>query len=176
MLDQASVVFLGYGLRDKYILDLLEENKRNGPVLGSRPHFFVTSDTNIDAPLQGVRVIKYLTSEHADHRGALTVLDLLRTPVQSEEDKIKVESPKRTSAIYIPDYLSIGTFQSSQSFIFENELNVPVGHASVGMGFIQEELPNVISTALHDLMVGFCLLYTSPSPRNLSTSRMPSSA
>ena len=154
MLDQASVVFLGYGLRDKYILDLLEENKRNGPVLGSRPHFFVTSDTNIDAPLQGVRVIKYLTSEHADHRGALTVLDLLRTPVQSEEDKIKVESPKRTSAIYIPDYLSIGTFQSSQSFIFENELNVPVGHASVGMGFIQEELPNVISTALHDLMVG----------------------
>ena len=25
-------------------------------------------------------------------------------------------------------------------------------------------------------MMGFCLLYTSPSPRDLSTSRMPSSA
>ena len=27
-----------------------------------------------------------------------------------------------------------------------------------------------------DDVVGFCLLYTSPSPRDLSTSRMPSSA
>ena len=29
---------------------------------------------------------------------------------------------------------------------------------------------------LHDMMDYFCLLYTSPSPRDLSTSRMPSSA
>jgi hypothetical protein len=154
MLDQASVVFLGYGLRDKYILDLLEENNRNTPLLGSGPHFFVTSDKNIDAPPPGVRVIKYQTSEHVDHRGALNVLDLLRTPVQSEEDKIEVESPTRISAIYIPDYLSTCTFQSSQTFTFEDELRVPVGHASVGMGFIQEELPNLVSTALHDLVVG----------------------
>ena len=29
---------------------------------------------------------------------------------------------------------------------------------------------------LQDIVSGICLLYTSPSPRDLSTSRMPSSA
>ena len=31
-------------------------------------------------------------------------------------------------------------------------------------------------TEVDDVMVSHCLLYTSPSPRDLSTSRMPSSA
>ena len=33
-----------------------------------------------------------------------------------------------------------------------------------------------MATASHDEPAGACLLYTSPSPRDLSTSRMPSSA
>ena len=34
----------------------------------------------------------------------------------------------------------------------------------------------VTSTAVGSALAGSCLLYTSPSPRDLSTSRMPSSA
>ena len=38
-------------------------------------------------------------------------------------------------------------------------------------------LSNVISTSVKEqALYGGCLLYTSPSPRDLSTSRMPSSA
>ena len=32
------------------------------------------------------------------------------------------------------------------------------------------------AVVLANTLVGYCLLYTSPSPRDLSTSRMPSSA
>ena len=52
-----------------------------------------------------------------------------------------------------------------------------------GFGFIQPESGNdvfVHISALHqsgiDSLNEGCLLYTSPSPRDLSTSRMPSSA
>ena len=37
-------------------------------------------------------------------------------------------------------------------------------------------IPGQISYDLNYYAVKFCLLYTSPSPRDLSTSRMPSSA
>ena len=35
---------------------------------------------------------------------------------------------------------------------------------------------NEMNVFIHQTLVSFCLLYTSPSPRDLSTSRMPSSA
>ena len=37
--------------------------------------------------------------------------------------------------------------------------------------------PELVNTIIHELLHAiFCLLYTSPSPRDLSTPRMPSSA
>ena len=39
-----------------------------------------------------------------------------------------------------------------------------------------EQMTIVIQHQFWDLIVNDCLLYTSPSPRDLSTSRMPSSA
>ena len=43
---------------------------------------------------------------------------------------------------------------------------------------VQETVEIDMATSLseHEGLIGFCLLYTSPSPRDLSTSRMPSSA
>ena len=51
------------------------------------------------------------------------------------------------------------------NFIFENKTKVYFGKGCVG-----EYLPKI--AAVH----GDCLLYTSPSPRDGATSRMPSSA
>ena len=62
-----------------------------------------------------------------------------------------------------------------------------VGEKSIGKDYDQltvieaaEDLsqPDVsdIMTAMEHVLDDFCLLYTSPSPRDLSTSRMPSSA
>ena len=45
------------------------------------------------------------------------------------------------------------------------------------MRLITNVMPKIIGLDAYDLeLVGICLLYTSPSPRDLSTSRMPSSA
>ena len=46
------------------------------------------------------------------------------------------------------------------------------------LGQFELHLPRELIDALSDesAMVSVCLLYTSPSPRDLSTSRMPSSA
>ena len=41
---------------------------------------------------------------------------------------------------------------------------------------INLELNQLVSILLLVIVLGDCLLYTSPSPRDLSTSRMPSSA
>ena len=41
---------------------------------------------------------------------------------------------------------------------------------------IAEELDKYVDIVLVGDSLGSCLLYTSPSPRDLSTSRMPSSA
>ena len=55
-----------------------------------------------------------------------------------------------------------------------------VGEVAVAVGVADVE-PGLAVAALADVAVpavvpGICLLYTSPSPRDLSTSRMPSSA
>ena len=47
---------------------------------------------------------------------------------------------------------------------------------AVGLIDLYPTLADLASTDLPDHLDGTCLLYTSPSPRDLSTSRMPSSA
>ena len=61
------------------------------------------------------------------------------------------------------------------------EAEVPGGPAPCGEGGPQEEetaaqSPQTVSSAQHCLLSNPCLLYTSPSPRDECTSRMPSSA
>ena len=46
----------------------------------------------------------------------------------------------------------------------------------VGGAVVEEDLDNLISSLVFLNQVGFCLLYTSPSPRDVEESRMPSSA
>ena len=54
-------------------------------------------------------------------------------------------------------------------------LSVKDGHRIVEIGCI--ELDNLVPTKnIFHCYLNPCLLYTSPSPRDLSTSRMPSSA
>ena len=60
-------------------------------------------------------------------------------------------------------------------------IGVPMGFASGFMGavlvflYIGEHALGILLSRYYSLVVT-CLLYTSPSPRDLSTSRMPSSA
>ena len=44
------------------------------------------------------------------------------------------------------------------------------------LGQIEKSGPEITKENVGDIQIFNCLLYTSPSPRDLSTSRMPSSA
>jgi hypothetical protein len=154
LLSQASIVFIGYSLRDKYIIDLLEKNQACAALLGDGPHFVITSETD---PCQGpsnVRIIKYLTSNFADHRTALAVLDLLRFSTPPPQAPVPPVDAGRLSAIYLPDYLTFGTWTTSQIIEFSDLSDNPAGRAIIGSGFVQEEMPRSLNSGLHDLIVG----------------------
>ena len=73
--------------------------------------------------------------------------------------------------IYVPDLLSSTVFGASMIGLTYGIFNLLWGCMSPIAGAFAEQKGYVKT-----LIVGFCLLYTSPSPRDLSTSRMPSSA
>ena len=60
---------------------------------------------------------------------------------------------------------------------YNDKSNSRVGLITLATDFrIEKDFNEVIKNMDVDLFVNSCLLYTSPSPRDLSTSRMPSSA
>ena len=67
------------------------------------------------------------------------------------------------------------TYPSAQHSRFEHSLGVM--HIATEAGFALNEKEFLNSDDVQILrLASLCLLYTSPSPRDLSTSRMPSSA
>ena len=62
--------------------------------------------------------------------------------------------------------------RNCETFIYENDVNIPLHCEISAQDFIRKAkgIDIIIANS------GVCLLYTSPSPRDLSTSRMPSSA
>ena len=73
--------------------------------------------------------------------------------------------------------VTLGTVLATGTTAFAAE---PVASVDVSDGSSEPTATNVDNAGVVDALVGLatttCLLYTSPSPRDLSTSRMPSSA
>ena len=97
--------------------------------------------------------------------------------VQSEHTKIV--SQLASGAYLPPGLVERVTELSATSEIHQKRL---AGSASVVVDMLVYGSPSDIvkhlgpALARPDFNLGICLLYTSPSPRDLSTSRMPSSA
>lgn len=152
----ASVLFLGYGANDEYVLNLLSENDTEHKLFGSGPHFKLSSSPS--PPVNGVFSVGYKTARHADHRGALTILQFIGD--QNESLSVEVISRERTpaarrseSGFYISDFKPSGTYQSGQFLELNNPDNIRL-NAIVGLGFTQGELPTTEPVAFHDLAVG----------------------
>jgi hypothetical protein len=157
LFSMASVVFLGYGLKDDYVLNLIAENEEEHPLFGNGPHFRVTSSPG--PPENGVHLIGYKTAQHEDHRAAITVLNQIeqqRSPAIFEV----VSTPKFVaqsrceSGFYISYFRPSGAHISGHAFeavSTEGELKI---NALVGLGFVEGELPDNVTVAFHDLAVG----------------------
>ena len=149
----SSILFLGYGLRDKYVLDLLSRERKAKPIFGAGPHFLVTSEN--ESPNIPVHPIRYSVDRYSDHRGALTVLDYM-AQTKSTTTNFKVEKANEqtsSSAFFITDFRPPGLHNTSQTAIVGRE-----GSASnlitIGLGWVAEDEPTSASHALHDLAVG----------------------
>ena len=101
--------------------------------------------------------IKYLASNK------VFLLSIERTKVETGQDNKKINSICRFD--FVDKVKSKNIDQSNQELVLE----------LIGIDYLKNntdyEISLIFSNNAH-----ICLLYTSPSPRDLSTSRMPSSA
>ena len=81
-----------------------------------------------------------------------------------------------------PDNVFVAGFIGSPAMnLMEGKLGGTADEPTVSIGSVTVSIPSAANTDLANyigksLVVGFCLLYTSPSPRDKRQSRMPSSA
>jgi hypothetical protein len=153
------VVFLGYGMGDQYVVDLLAHNAKTSSLFGTEIHFVVSNDAS---PLPtNVHRIGYITSRHRDHRASATVLDVIHQSLPKRSSLVDFASPSRdevnptrtASAYYISDFSPPGTWRTSETATVGNRAGEKA-EITVGLGFTDDEIPSSPSTAAHDLAVG----------------------
>jgi NAD-dependent SIR2 family protein deacetylase len=159
LFSTSTVIFLGYSLRDDYLIQLLIESTAQTPLFGSGPHFMVTTGASPKIP-PVVKRIRYENEFH-DHRDALWALEEFSQCYKNSVgvtvvDKTPSAVPENAlgSVYYIADLIPYGTVQTSQSVSFESADKSSGGHMFVGEGYIQGEVFVENYSALHDLIVG----------------------
>lgn len=159
--SSCTVIFLGYGVRDNYLIDLLTQQRKHFALFGSGPHFAVTTDA-INVP--SIHRIDYHVKLYPDHRAAVTVLSYIRQAVELQKSipsvvfsaSDAIHAPEKNStrtAYYISDIMPAGTWQTSQVFTAKNAQGTEI-KATTGLGFTNDEVPFWTSTAMHDVAVG----------------------
>jgi SIR2-like domain len=156
MFSDATVLFLGYGLRDEYVIRSLQDSSADRPLFGTGPHFIVTPEERIDLP-KTVRRIRYV-AEVADHRAALQTLEAMvdiipSQPVQSVNEDIGSTAVSK-SIYFIADLIPPGTWTTSQSVLIKAPSEPAARHMIVGEGYVDGEVELHDYSALHDIIVG----------------------
>lgn len=155
----ATVVFIGYSLRDEYLIKLLRDVDQQRPLFGSGPHFLITP-TAADYLPDSIKQIRY-QSEFADHRDALLALEIfvdakISSRLKALPDLDVVKPIERSKSVYyLADLLpAVGQIQSSQTAFFADSDGNQKGQMIVGDGYVQSEIVVTNYSALHDLIVG----------------------
>jgi hypothetical protein len=66
ILERSHVVFVGYGLRDQYVVESVWKTEKLNRVFGVGPHFLISDSCAVGLPTS-VRAIKYFSGSHSDH-------------------------------------------------------------------------------------------------------------
>jgi len=156
LLTTCSVVFIGYSLRDQYLLDLLGRNADLLSLFGDGPHFLISAEDRPGLP-ESVNVIRYRTDLHTDHRSGILAVELLGRP-PGEVDSLRYDrakSPPLQSAHFLSDFYPGGTWsaKSGQVLGVRGEDGTE-SQIVIGPAWTDEELPPAAASAAFDLAVG----------------------
>lgn len=155
LLSRLTVVFVGYGLRDDYVISRLAANHDLFRLFGDGPHFAVLSN-NFTALPKSVRRITYIPEANSDHRSPLQLVEEIvqLRAASTETISKKPEAPKPLSAHLLFHVFAPGTWQSSQTMTIRAESDAKEREMIVGTGFTNVELLHDRPTAMHDVLVG----------------------
>ncbi|MGO9254755.1 MAG: SIR2 family NAD-dependent protein deacylase [Bryobacteraceae bacterium] len=158
MLAGCSIVFIGYGIRDAYVIELLNRSASIHSLFGDGPHFLVSPSPSPRPELpSSVHPVQYRTDFHTDHRSGILAIELIARPA-SETGAFEYGRPAPRcqedlrSAHFLSDFYPAGTWQSGQTAAIKREDGI-VADIIVGPGWTSGEI-SPISTAAHDLAVG----------------------
>jgi hypothetical protein len=156
--QEAHVVFFGYGITDKHVLQMLNDVDKLSPIFGAGPHFACIPH-ELDGVGRSVKAIRYIPEPHKDHRSVIQVVEELLNiaPIEKTSHQLtpsSFEALQPVSAHFLAEVYPPGTWQSSQRC----ELATDDGPTPIimysGHGLTNEELPDTLSTAMHDVLVG----------------------
>lgn len=152
--ERAVVSFVGYGLRDQYVLNLLDKVAGLNKLFGTGPHFALRSSIDSLLPAS-VRTIQYSAELHRDHRSVIQVVEEVGIYSQHREIQEHQSTPLLASGSIhmLSDLYPVGTWSTSQRVT----LATPTGEKPffyTGHGLTEREMPLTMSTAMHDLAVG----------------------
>jgi hypothetical protein len=153
LFSSRTAIFIGYGMRDEYVLKCLEQAHSNLPLLGAGPHFCLLQ-AEASCEIKGnVRLLRYDLRPHPDHRSCIQIIEEIRRSREASSSKPAVGAPSRRSAHILSDVFLPGKSQTSQTV----QLTAPDGKGpriEVGCGFVNSELAHFGTTAMHDTIVG----------------------
>jgi hypothetical protein len=152
LLTSCSVVFIGYGLQDQYLFDLLAKNSQLQSLFGDGPHFLVSAEDRLELP-DSVNLIRYRADLHTDHRSSILAVELLprRTVEVDPLSCDRSSGPSLQSGHFLSDFYPGGTWTTGNSFQLKGDDGRPA-EMLVGPAWSHGELP--FSTAAYDLAVG----------------------
>ena len=126
---------------------------------------------SLGTPLSTIKLISQeLSKQLKSDKEISKDIELLSSQIERCEEILKKLSVNPSEEVeFIDDDLSMRDYLKDITKSFEE-----IGNKKFTFNFDQDSNPKKISKSIE--VVYGCLLYTSPSPRDLSTSRMPSSA
>jgi SIR2-like domain len=167
VLESTCVVFIGYGLADEYILNILNKSDKLSSIFGEGPHFTFLSGASPSLP-PSIKRIEYQPNYHTDHRSPISVIEELSIRLKGNQKESPPESKPSISAHMLSDIFCAGDFTTSQTLALED----PHGNRSyleVGQGFDSREANPAFARSLHDLIVGLiCFDYIYVPLSNLA--------
>jgi len=149
----STLIFVGFSLRDKYILDLLSKNEKLGTLFGDGPHFAIVTE-DVGLLPKNVKRIEYKSEPLHDHRTPISIIEDIAFLHKSDHLPIEVSSPVKTKSIHLlmdlhpePDSNETSAFTTNSDDKIERLW-------FAGEGYTREELIDNKNSALHDIIVG----------------------